>query len=49
MVDMRADLLYCVGTVFQLIAFAGGMRPTTLGLALAVYGIGVFFYARTWT
>jgi len=42
------DYLYLSGTLIQFIAFAIGMRPTTLGIALTCYGIGVFFYASRW-
>lgn len=42
------DALYVTGTLLQLIAFGYGCRPTTLGLALAAYGVGLYFTARSW-
>lgn len=42
------DWIYVSGTILQLIAFTMGMRPTTLGLALAVYGAGLWWFASRW-
>lgn len=43
------DWIYCAGTVLQLLAFALGMRPATLGIAIAVYGVGLALVARRWS
>ena len=45
-VPMVGDMLYVTGTLLQLVAFALRCRPTTLGLSLALYGVGMFVYAR---
>jgi hypothetical protein len=42
------DGLYLAGTGLQLLAFSHGMRPTTLGVALVLYGLGLIVAARRW-
>lgn len=42
------DVIYIVGTGLQLVAFMQGMRPTTLGAALIVYGVGLCWFSSRW-
>ena len=42
------DVIYVAATLAQLVAFAIGIRPTTLGLALVLYGAGLYLTARSW-
>jgi hypothetical protein len=42
------NTLYIIGTLLQLAAFAYGVTPAVLGVALMVYGAGLAFVARAW-
>ena len=45
---MTGDVLYCLGTAIQLVAFCYGMRPSTLGWAIMIYGFGLALVSQKW-